>query len=87
MPVATLIFIGPGIEVKAVKGDALGADRNGRHEGADFAVETVFVHAEVGRGVAEADETRHQRDGGAVMESPCGGGDRREALIAHQRPF
>ena len=86
MPVATLILIRPGIEVKAVKGDALGADRDGRHEWANLAIEAVFVHAEVGRGIAQPDESRHERDRRAVMERPSGGGGGCQVLIAHKRP-
>ena len=86
MPVATLILICPGIEVKPVKGDALGADRDGRYEGANLSIETVFVHAEVDRGIAQPDESRHERDRRAVMEHPSRGGGGCEVLIVFQRP-
>ena len=57
MPVATLILIRPGVEGKPVKSDALGADRDGRHERANFAIEAVLVHTKVDRGIAKADES------------------------------
>jgi hypothetical protein len=67
MPVATLILVRPGIEVKPVEGNALGADRDGRHERANLAIEAVLVHAEVGRRIAQPDEARHERDRRAVI--------------------
>jgi hypothetical protein len=67
MPVATLILIRPGIEVKPVKGDALGADRDGLYQRANLAIEAVLVHAEVGRGIAQPDESRHERDRRAAV--------------------
>ena len=86
MPVATLILVRPGIEVKPVKGNSLGADRDGRHEGANLTIETVFVHAEVGRGIAQPDESRHQRDRRALMGRPCSRGGGCQDLIVFQRP-
>ena len=66
MPVAALIVIRPCVEVEAIEGDSLRADRDHGEEGADFAVEAVFVHAEITRGVAQADEARQEwRKGGA----------------------
>ena len=62
MPVATLILIRPGIEVKPVEGDALGANRDHLDERANLSVEAVFVHAKVHRGVAKPEEARHERD-------------------------
>ena len=55
-PVARLILIGPGVEVKAVEGNALVADRNFRDAGSNLAVESVAVHAEIGGRVAKTDE-------------------------------
>jgi hypothetical protein len=86
MAVATLILIRPGIEVKPVKGDALGADRDGRHERANLTIEAVFVHTEVGRGIAQPDESRHERDQRTVMERPSSRGGGCQVLIVHQRP-
>jgi hypothetical protein len=61
MPVAALIVVGPGIEVKAVEGDALDADRDHGKQRADLAIEAILVHSEIGRGVAQADKTRQKR--------------------------
>ena len=61
MPVAALIIVGPGIEVKPVKGDPLGADWNRGEKRTNLAIEAIFVHAEIRRGVAEPDETRQER--------------------------
>ena len=60
MPVAALIVVGPGIEVKPVKGDSLRADWNHGEERTNVAIEAIFVHAEIGRGVAQPDEARQQ---------------------------
>jgi hypothetical protein len=75
MPVATLILIRPGIEVKPVKGNPLDANRDRGHERADLAIEAVFVHSKVVRGVAESDEARYQQDWRAVMERGFTRGD------------
>ena len=55
-PVAALIVIRPCIEVNAVEGDSLNADAQGEDARSHFAVEAVLVHAEIGGGVAHADE-------------------------------
>jgi hypothetical protein len=55
-PVAALIVVRPCIEVNAIKGDSLDADAKGEDARPNFAVEAVLVHAEVGGGVAHADE-------------------------------
>jgi hypothetical protein len=44
MPVATLIVVCPAIEVKAIKGHSLHADRKVGECGAYLAIETVLVH-------------------------------------------
>lgn len=62
-PVAPLMFVGPCIEVKAVKGYALRADRNDGDPGTHLAVEAVFVHAEIGRCIAEPDESGSRASG------------------------
>jgi len=54
--VALDIVISPGIEVKAIEGDSLLADRDRGDARADFAVEAVLVHAEVGRCIPETDQ-------------------------------
>jgi hypothetical protein len=58
MPVAALIVVGPGIEVKPVESDSLRADRDHIQERTNVAIEPIFVHAEIRRGVAQPDEAR-----------------------------
>jgi hypothetical protein len=41
------MVVGPRVEVKAVKGDALRSDRDDSDVRTDFAVEPVLVHAEI----------------------------------------
>jgi len=55
-PVAGLIVLHPGIQFKAVEGDSLAADGDLGEAWADLGVEAVSVHAEVGRGIPEADQ-------------------------------
>ena len=61
MSVAALIVVGPGVEVKAVKSDPLGADWNHRKERTNLAIEAILVHSEIRRGVAQADKPRQIR--------------------------
>ena len=61
MPVAALIVVGPGIKVKTVKCNPLRADRDRSEKRANVAIETIFVHAEIRRGVAQPDEARQER--------------------------
>jgi len=58
MPVAALIVVGPGIEVKTVEGDSLRADGDHVQERTNVAIEAVFVHAEIGGRVAQSNEAR-----------------------------
>jgi len=60
MPVAALIVVSPGIEVKAIKSDSLCADGDRRQARAHVAIETVFVHAQVRGRVAQSDEARQE---------------------------
>ena len=60
-PVAALIVVRPCIEVNAIEGDSLDADAESEDAGTHFAVETVLVHAEIGGGVAHADEAGRWR--------------------------
>jgi hypothetical protein len=60
-PVAALIVVRPCIEVNAVEGDSLDADAQSEDARPHFAVEAVLVHAEVGGGVAHADEAGRWR--------------------------
>ena len=72
MPVAALIVVGPGIEVKPVKRDSLRADGNHIQERTHVAIEAIFVHAEIRRGVAQADVARQEGRGlGNRPRSPC----------------
>lgn len=50
------MVVGPCIEVKAIEGNALRADRDGDQTDTDIAVEAVLVHAEIRRRVAKPDE-------------------------------
>ena len=47
MPVAALIVVGPGIEVKPVESDSLQADGDHVQERTNVAIEAIFVHAEI----------------------------------------
>ena len=58
MPVAALIVVGPGIEVKPVESDSLRADGDYIQEGTNVAIEAIFVHAKIRRGVAQPNEAR-----------------------------
>jgi len=74
MPVAALIFIGPGIEVKPVEGDSLRADRDRGEERTNIAIEAILVHSEIRRGVAQADKARQKRRYvGGTARSPWAG--------------
>jgi hypothetical protein len=74
MPVAALIVVGPGVEVKAVKGDPLGADWNHGKQRTNLAVEAILVHSEIRRGVAQADKPRQKRRYvGGTTRSPRAG--------------
>jgi hypothetical protein len=50
-------LIHPGIHFKAVEGDTLPSDTELSQGRADIPVKAVAVHAQVGRGVAEADQS------------------------------
>lgn len=54
-------MIGPGVEFKSVERHALHPHAFLVQPGADFGIETVLVHAEVGRRVAQADDAREQQ--------------------------
>jgi hypothetical protein len=55
-PVAPLILVRPAIEVKAIKGDALLADRDLGEGRAYLGIEPVTVHAEVIRRITQPDK-------------------------------
>ena len=60
MPVAALIVVGPGIEVKTIESNSLRADWDRGKLRPNVAIEAIFVHAKVRRSVAHANEARHQ---------------------------
>jgi hypothetical protein len=47
MPVAALIVVGPGIEVKAVKSDPLRPNWNHGKQRTNLAIEAILVHSEI----------------------------------------
>ena len=49
-------MVHPGIHFKTVEGDTLPADTELGEGGAHLPVKAVAVHAQVGRGIAEADQ-------------------------------
>jgi hypothetical protein len=49
------MVVGPGVEVKAIEGDAAIADRDFGEERPDFGVEPIAVHAEIPWRVAVPD--------------------------------
>jgi len=87
MPVAALILIRPRIEVKAIESNSLRTDRDRGKERTYVAIEAIFVHAEVGGGVAQAEEAREEWcEGGATARRRrvCG---RRRGIYVHRRPW
>ena len=68
MPVAALIVVCPAIEVKAIKGHSLHADGKIGECGTDFPVESVLIHAQVPRCIAQADKPRRHDTRGRVSE-------------------
>ena len=63
-----LILLDPGVQFKAIEGDALGADGDFRELWSYLRVEPVAVHAEVKRRVTKADEAR--KEGCVVPHAP-----------------
>lgn len=57
------MLVNPGIQVKAIEGDAFLADGNDRQRWAYVAIEHSPPDAAVGRGVAIADQARLQGGG------------------------
>ena len=87
MPVAALIVVGPGIEVKAVKGDPLRADWDHGKQQTNLAIEAILVHSEIRRGVAQADKPRQKwRYVGGTARSPWTGTNR-GGMYDHRRPY
>lgn len=52
------MVVGPGIKVKTAEGQSLPSYRNFNKIRSHVPIEEFPVHAEVGRGIAVADETR-----------------------------
>jgi len=59
-PVASEIILRPRIEFKPIERDTLRADGHEFKPRTDLAVETVLVHAEIARRVAQANEPRDE---------------------------
>jgi hypothetical protein len=51
-PVAGLILIHPGVEIKPVEGNSLFSDADFHQMRADFSVETVLIHSEIERNIS-----------------------------------
>lgn len=70
------MVVGPCIEVKAIEGNALRADRDGDQTDTDIAIEAVLVHPEIRWRVAKPDEAGNDNAGrhGAhtgIRVAPC----------------
>jgi len=52
------MVVGPGVEVKAIKGDTLSSDWDDGYLRTHFAVEPILVHPEIRRCIAKANEAR-----------------------------
>jgi len=52
------MVVDPGVQFKPVERDSLPTDRDFSEMGTDLRVEAVAVHAEVARGIPEAEEPR-----------------------------
>jgi len=59
------MVVRPTVEVKAIEGDSLRADRDHREQGPHLAIEAIAVHAEIAWCIPEANEAgkncRHAR--------------------------
>lgn len=55
-PTAVYILLRPGVHFKPIKGYALLADGNRSQLCPNLAIESILVHAQVGRGIAESDQ-------------------------------
>ena len=72
------MVVGPGIEVKAVEGNSLGADGDLGEMRPHGGIEAVAVHAEIARCIAQADEAREN----AHRSSPSGDASRGFVRVA-----
>ena len=57
-PVAGFILLHPGVQFKAVERDALSTNRDFGDVRPDFDIESIAVHAEVARRIAEPEQPR-----------------------------
>ena len=55
-PTAAYILLRPGVHFKPIKGYALLADGNRGQLCPNLAIESILVHAQVVRGIAESDQ-------------------------------
>ena len=67
-------MIHPGVQFKAIEGDALATDRDLGEVRADICIEAGPVHTEIARGIAKAQQPRH--DAGGPMSFPPEGQSR-----------
>lgn len=58
----------PGVQIKAIEGNTLLSDAYFRQKRTHLGVKSVPVHAQVGRGVPEADQSWD--DGGRLFHEP-----------------
>jgi hypothetical protein len=61
-PTAVYILLRPGVHFKPIKGYALLADGNFRQAASDFPTESVLIHPQIRRGIAQAYKSRQNRD-------------------------
>ena len=80
MPVAALIVVGPGIEVKTVESNSLRTDCDLGKLRTNVAVGAIFVHAEVCGGVTHSNEAR-QQPGWLGKQAHCSGSERAAKLF------
>lgn len=70
------MLLDPGIEIKAIEGFALDADRNQREPGPNLFIEAVLVHTEIPRRIPEPEETGEEagasQDARRVQAPICG---------------
>gem|GEM_PF-2033896 len=57
-PTAGLIFLHPGIQINPVECPALLADGNLKDIGAHLPIESIAIHAQIIRGIAQANQSR-----------------------------
>lgn len=56
-------MIHPGVQFKSVEGDALLADTDFSQKRPYLGVEAIAIHAEIARRIAEANQSRNDRQG------------------------